>query len=96
MPSWLYSWTGVGPQANGWCYSFWSGFGSCLTYIGIVVAGWRHLNCHAKGCWRVGRHTVDGTPFKVCRRHHPAIPNKGATVEEIHQAHREATCSSPS
>ena len=54
-------------------YNFWSGFGSDLaelTLAGGVLGLWRKHNCHQKGCPRIGRHTVDGTPW--CNRHHQA------------------------
>ena len=57
-----------GPQ-----YGFWSGVGSDiseLAIVGAVLGAYRKHNCHAKGCWRVGRHSVDGTPW--CDRHHQA------------------------
>ena len=28
-----------------------------------VYTGVRKVNCHTKGCWRIGRHTLDGTPY---------------------------------
>ena len=36
-------------------------------------------NCHDKGCWRIGRHTVDGTPW--CDRHHHKARNANAESE---------------
>jgi hypothetical protein len=54
-------------------YGFWSGFGSDLSefaIIGAVLHGFRRHNCHEKGCWRIGKHLVDGTPW--CNRHHAA------------------------
>lgn len=86
----IYDWFGVGNngQANT-AYSFWSGVGSCLTYIAVLGAAWRHLNCHSQGCWRLAKHPVDGTPYKVCAKHHPTIPNR-ITAAHIHDAHRDA------
>lgn len=84
----LAHWFGVGSTTNT-AYSFWSGSGSCLTYLGILGTALHHVNCHAKGCYRVGRHLVAGTPYKVCRRHHPDIPDKGATTAQIGQAYKD-------
>jgi hypothetical protein len=71
-------------------YNFWSGFGSDLgeaTLISAVAVGVytgvRKVNCHAKGCWRIGHHQLDGTPYILCRRHHPNVPNSGASHEHI-------------
>jgi hypothetical protein len=66
-------------------YGFWSGFGSDLgevTIIGLGFGAFRHVNCHAKRCWRIGRHPVEGTPFKECSRHH-LLPDAGQLVEHI-------------
>jgi hypothetical protein len=57
-------------------YGFWSGFGSIIVQPGIVVGivlYLRHHNCHAKGCWRVGKikHTQDGQEYLLCKTHHP-------------------------
>ncbi|HEY6493312.1 MAG TPA: hypothetical protein VIZ43_08575 [Trebonia sp.] len=56
-------------------YLFWSGAGSDiseLAVVGAVLGGWHRLNCHVKGCPRIGRQRLDGTTWVVCRRHHPA------------------------
>ena len=82
---------GVGSSANGWTYSWWSGFGSCLAYFGAIGVALRHLNCHAKGCPRLGRFTIAGGKFKVCHRHHPSQQVDGHSVplDVLHQAHRD-------
>jgi hypothetical protein len=78
-------------------YNFWSGFGSDLTEFGLAVSLsgvlltlFRKHNCHTRWCWRIGHHDLEGTPWKVCRRHHPDLPNKAPTYAEIVQAHKEA------
>jgi hypothetical protein len=77
-------------------YNFWSGFGSDLgeaTLISAVsigvFAGVRKINCHSKGCWRIGIHRLDGTPYILCRHHHPDVPNQGASHEHILEQHRK-------
>ncbi len=77
-------------------YNFWSGFGSDLgeatliSAVGIgVYTGVRKVNCHTKGCWRIGHHALEGTPYILCRHHHPGVPTGGATHEHILQQHRE-------
>lgn len=50
-------------------YGFWSGVGSDISEITLIVAvgGWYwHHQCHEEGCWRLG-HPVDGKV--VCKRH---------------------------
>jgi hypothetical protein len=77
-------------------YNFWSGFGSdigeatLITAVGIgVYTGVRKVNCHTKGCWRIGHHRLDGTPYILCRHHHPDVPTKGASHEHILEQHRK-------
>ena len=77
-------------------YNFWSGFGSDLgeatliTAVGVgVYTGVRKVNCHTKGCWRIGHHPLDGTPYILCRHHHPDVPNRGATHEHILTQHHQ-------
>ncbi len=77
-------------------YNFWSGFGSDLgeatliTAVGLgVYTGIRKVNCHTKGCWRIGHHPLEGTPYILCRHHHPYVPNSGATHEHILAQHRK-------
>ena len=97
---WLALHTGVlngGPDRY---YNFWSGFGSDLgeatliSAVGIgVYTGVRKVNCHTKGCWRIGHHALDGTPYILCRHHHPHVPSKGASHEHIleqHQRYKDA------
>lgn len=82
---WFFGFSGTGSH-----YGAWSGALSDVgevTLIGLVAAGLRHANCHASGCWRVGRHHVEGTPFKVCRKHHPTIPDGGVSAEHIRAAY---------
>jgi hypothetical protein len=81
-------------------YNFWSGIGSDLgeatliSAVGIgVYTGVRKVNCHTKGCWRIGHHVLEGTPYILCRRHHPGVPTRGATHQHIleqHQKYKEA------
>jgi hypothetical protein len=79
-------------------YNFWSGFGSdvgeatLISTVGIgVYTGVRKVNCHTKGCWRIGHHPLDGTPYILCRHHHPGVPTAGATHEHILEQHRKYT-----
>ena len=76
-------------------YNFWSGFGSDLGEATLISAvaigvytGVRKVNCHTKGCWRIGRHPLEGTPYVLCRHHHPHVPSGGATHEHILEQHR--------
>jgi hypothetical protein len=77
-------------------YNFWSGFGSDLgeatliSAVGVgVYTGVRKVNCHTKGCWRIGHHALEGTPYILCRHHHPDVPNHGATHEHILIQHQK-------
>lgn len=86
----VYHWTGVGHggQPNT-AYSFWSGIAGELGFPVAIAVWWQHNACHGKGCWRLGKHPVEGTPYKTCRRHHPTVPDV-VTLAHIHQAHRAA------
>jgi len=77
-------------------YNFWSGFGSDLgeaTLIGAVsvglYTGLRKVNCHSKGCWRIGHYPLEGTPYHLCPRHHPGVPSNGASQAQILDQHRK-------
>lgn len=76
-------------------YNFWSGFGSDLgeatlvSAVGVgVYTAVRKINCHTKGCWRIGHHPLDGTPYTLCKHHHPDVPTEGASHEHILEHHR--------
>ena len=82
-------------------YNFWSGFGSdvgeatLISAVGVgVYTGVRKVNCHTKGCWRIGHHPLEGTPYVLCRHHHPDVPSSGAShahILEQHRKYKEAT-----
>ena len=61
-------------QGNGAHYLFWSGAGSDIAELAIIGGLWamvRQRNCEVHRCWRLGRHAVEGTGLRVCRKHHP-------------------------
>lgn len=53
-------------------YGFSSGIGpmilAALGYSTLVASLWHGFNCHEQGCWAIGRHRVNGTPW--CNAHH--------------------------
>ena len=57
--------TGSNNESGPW-YGFWSGFGSDLSEFALFGAVLKMVNCHEKGCWRLGHH-VNGTV--VCHKH---------------------------
>jgi hypothetical protein len=74
-------------------YGFFSGFGSDLgevTIIGGAYMIYRKHNCHVDRCWRIAKHPVEGTPYVVCRKHHPTVP-EGVSADHIARAHAAAT-----
>jgi hypothetical protein len=82
---WLSHFLGLDNE-SGPIYAFWSGFGSDigeLAIIGALWAGVRKHNCHVRRCWRIGRFTVEGTPYVVCSHHHP---DRAPTHEQILRA----------
>lgn len=89
---WLLVHTGTVNEAGPW-YAWWSGFASDIgefAIIGGLVAAYKKHNCHVSGCWRIARHPVEGTPYIVCRKHHPTVP-KDVTVEHVAQVHNHPT-----
>lgn len=82
---WLLYWTGIGVE-SGKGYGYWSGIGSCFALLSIFGVEYRKHNCHIDRCWRIGVHKVDGSPYIVCGKHHPAVPDK-VTVEHVHRLH---------
>jgi hypothetical protein len=87
---WFALHTGIDNGGPDKFYNFWSGFGSDLgeatliSAVGVgVYTGVRKVNCHTKRCWRIGHHPLDGTPYILCRHHHPHVPNGGASHEDI-------------
>ena len=92
LQHWLAVHTGTVNESGPW-YGFWSGFGSDLgevTLLGAIIATYKHKNCHTRHCWRLAKHEVEGTPYKVCRRCHPTIADKSPTRADIHAAHHWA------
>jgi hypothetical protein len=79
-------------------YNWWSGPGSDLGEVTLVVAIIvpsvalvKRMNCGQKGCWRVGTHEyeMDGVKHHLCRTHHPLIPDgKPVTAAQILDHHR--------
>lgn len=70
---WLAHFLGT-DNLSGAYYGFWSGFGSDLgefAIAGALLGVLRRYNCEVHGCWRLGRHAVEGTGHRVCRRHNP-------------------------
>lgn len=72
-------------------YDYNSSWVSNSTIVVAVVIFYRKHTCHAKGCWRISKHAVEGTPWIVCRKHHPTASNSAPTVDQIHADHRVAT-----
>ncbi|MHB1954996.1 MAG: hypothetical protein ACYCOU_14765 [Sulfobacillus sp.] len=87
------NWLGFSHAAyftTGQNYALYSGFLPVLiTSLGLstIVTGlWHGLNCHEPGCWRIGKHKVNGTPWCSV---HQADARPQATAEEILEAIRD-------
>jgi hypothetical protein len=75
---------------NGHWYPLWSGPGSDLGELTIFAAAiglYRAHNCQVHGCWRLARHPVGNGTLKVCRLHHPALPDGKITTADVEAAH---------
>lgn len=70
---------------NQWPYLLWSGVAG---YLILAATNIRHRNCQARWCWRLGRHSFDlnGTEHTLCRRHHPQLPDRAPTAQQINDA----------
>jgi hypothetical protein len=80
---WLAHALGLTNPGGGW-YLAWSGIVGDLPELAVFALVWRRLNCHAKGCWRVGMHRVRNSHYLVCRTHHPDHDGrKPYTAEQI-------------
>jgi hypothetical protein len=85
----LRHWTAIhigSTKESGPYYGFWSGFGSDISEGAIAVGlytGLRKVNCHSKMCWRIGHHPLEGTPYHLCKKHHPDVPKHSAKLEDI-------------
>jgi hypothetical protein len=93
----LLHWMGLTNPA-GKLYSFWSGIGSDIGEVTIVVAVvglYRKHNCHVKGCWRMGKHPITGTAFTTCLRHHPVIDAKPTVADIADAYHASANTDTP-
>lgn len=70
-------------------YDWWSGAGSDIgevTLIGALIASVHHVNCHNKGCLRLGKHTTpDG--YKLCKKC-VGKPKSTLTLHEVHKDHQ--------
>lgn len=92
---WLAHLLGLDNMSGPW-YGFWSGFGSDLGELAIfggLFATYRRHTCHVdhpRFCWRPGVHPVEGTPYRACKKHHPAVPDK-VSAEHIAAAHAVET-----
>jgi hypothetical protein len=85
----LRHWTAIhigSTKESGPYYGFWSGFGSDISEGAIAVGlytGLRKVNCHSRMCWRIGHHPLEGTPYHLCKKHHPDVPKHSARLEDI-------------
>jgi hypothetical protein len=87
---WLAVHTGTVNEAGPY-YGFWSGFGSDLSelaIVGAIIQIFRVHNCHVHRCWSFRTYPVEGTPYKVCKHHHPAMKQGVISHEDVITAHR--------
>lgn len=71
---WFLHHFGIDDTTGAW-YAFWSGFGSDLgevTLVVAVIAWYRHHTCHVKGCRRMG-HPDPEHGHPICHRHQPKL-----------------------
>ena len=86
---WLYNaarWPWHDPDG----YNFISGPLADITLLGAGYAILRRHNCHARGCWRIGRHQVLGTTYVVCRKHHPEETPTAEHIQAVYASRRRS------
>lgn len=93
IPHWFWEPLGV-CTGNSCGYQLWSGIaGSCATSSGIWTGAcllyYRH-QCHAPGCLRIGKHATADGAHQLCPKHHPDLPDRRPTLDEIHARHHAA------
>lgn len=66
-------WLGL-TNASGPQYLFWSGICGDLFIVGGIVTLYKKHNCHVQGCFRIGKHIHEGTPY--CTLHNPKFDGK--------------------
>jgi hypothetical protein len=71
-------------------YQLWSGVTGSTSVFAVFLVIYRKMNCHEPGCWRIGKHSVDGTPYVTCHRHHPGLDGRRVRRGHIHAAHHAA------
>jgi hypothetical protein len=52
-----------------------------------VIVAWRVHTCHMYWwCWRHGHYSLDGTPYKLCNKHHPDnVPTVAEAVDRYNE-----------
>ena len=71
---WYGAWSGIVPSIEG------------LTFFGFFLGAWHHVNCSAKGCPRLKRHTTsDG--HGLCHRCLKK-PLAALDLPEVHEDHK--------
>lgn len=74
-------------------YQFWSGIAGCFVSLGLLgglIAFMRQRKCQAPRCWRFGPHRSADGLHRLCRKHHPDLPDRRLTLSEIHVRHHKA------
>jgi hypothetical protein len=86
------------PQGTPWTYQLESGFIpalTVLTLLGAVTSMWHVHNCHHDGCWRLGKHRINGTPW--CNKHQHLVRPERSERELLEEicAHLTVICNKP-
>lgn len=86
------SWYWIWHPLSGPGYQFYSGIvGDIpeLAALGVLVGFIKHANCDAPRCLRYGPHRTADGHSKLCRKHHPDLPNHRLSLIEIHERHHK-------
>lgn len=62
--------------------------------VALLVLWRQHMMCDAPWCLRPGPHRTADGHHKLCRKHHPDLPNRKLSLAEIHLRHHAASAES--
>lgn len=75
----LLYWLGLTSPASA-PYLFWSGFAGGVSLFGGALMFCLRHTCHVPMCFRIGKFGLPDSPYHLCAKHHPDVPNNRGYV----------------
>lgn len=72
-------------STTNWFYGIMSSWFGFIFYAGGFITYYKHSRCHVDTCHKRGKYPFQH--YKLCKNHHPAVPNK-ITHLHIKQLHK--------